>query len=317
MNVVYALSKGMKTQELLTELHGKTQGENQRERALMFADWEKEQEVIVGSKHENINGYDLKVNRTLPKAQVVMEYPGNYALILEYHIADNDIRKGTAAGSALPVTDSMPVSDVLVKKGGLVKKFYLAGINDEGLYFVRPLQGIPISKIRDIDALIGWLNKSDALLWPSYTGIYGYKDRVQGDILLMFVPYKSDGVQNKQFKKNMIGKVTHVSYRLPKNGNNKGFTDWYHVSSSRLPKHLSFGDHVIDIAKNLNGHIAQPHMTGFFAIEPLVVDIPDGGTFTMTHSEHGKKTIEVPKDHYAVLASQRGRDEITGHGVFD
>ena len=303
MNVVYNLSRGMKTVQLLSELHGRTQGENQRERALLFAEWEKTPEVKVKGFWDSKEC--VNVEKKLPKAQVVLEYPGNYALLQEYHIADADIVKGTTQSVGLPVYPNRDTKTTLVKKGEIFTKFYLAGVNDEGLYFVRPLQGVPVQVLRSIDNLLIWLNKTDI----------GYTERVQGDICMRIMPYNThlaESKQNKQYKKNAFGKITHVSYRLPKNGNNKGFTDFYHLESPRLINNLNFGDHRIKI--NGPGHMAIPHKTSMFAIEPLIVDARE---FTMTHPEHGSRTIQVPEGGYAVLASQRGRDEITSHGVFD
>jgi len=318
----------MKTRELLSELRGKTAGENQRERAQMFGAWEKSpvislanrQALIlesssVGAPQIQYDGWreleekqrieaeeKAEANgRTLPKAQVVMEYErpklvgkaDKYALILEYGIAEDDIY---APGKEFKKGVTKP----MVPKGGLTKSFYLSGINDEGQYFVRPLVGMPIEIIRDIDRILSWLNKVDLK----------YHERIQGDIVVRFVKATP---HNKQHKKNHMGKPTHVSFWLPKNGNNKGYTDWYALNSVRLEKRRDFGGHDVKITSE-KGFMVVPHKTGFFSIEPLIIDAPE---FTLTHPEHGKRTVQVPEGHYAALASQRGRDEITGHGVFD
>lgn len=338
--VEYNIRVGMKTEELYNELHGRTAGENQRERAILFQEWANTHDV----KYKGDNRFKYAEPHLIPKVQIVMEYPGNYALALEYAVAETGICLGTDEARRMPLDNTTlnrrarleelnkqekllttePESEgrqakldliakerskismtPIVKTGELLKRFYLIGINDEGMYFVRPLQEVPLDKIKSIDALLAWLNKTDL----------GYTKRIQGDIVIRFMEKNRDNLQYKHRLGETVGKALFLakrSYRLPKNGNNKGFTDWYMPTSTSLRRELNFGDHRIKVIGR--GRIALPHMSGMYAIEPLVVDAKK---FKMTHSEHGELIVEVPAGHYAVLGSQRGRDEITGHGIFD
>lgn len=196
--------------------------------------------------------------------------------------------------------------------GNIMSIFWLTGINDEGTYFLRPLEGIPEQTLRDFDKILSWLDKKDM----------GFT-RIQGDILVGFIAEVNDHVHSKCaslpcFPDYKLSE--RKSFRLPPNDSHREWTDWYHMHAYAKQTNadrwgngnrgINFGEHRI----TTDGLILTPNQERLFALEPLVIV---GQQFVMKHPEHGTVTVEIPKDHYAVLVSQRGRDEIASRGTFD
>lgn len=313
----FNLKQGMKNGEILAELRGRTAGEHEQELMLLYREVSefsesesKEKDSITDTDlyaedgrqaipifdHENEQPRKQLQRESIPRnnLEVEREWPRhNYALLrktLSYYEV-GEIGKERAYRHAVD--------------------YYLAGINDEGSYFLRPLQGITQDKTcGSLDELLGWLNKEDV----------GYTKRIQGDVVIQFIRKKD----NKEFANDAFGRTRGVieriffprlvewKYRLPANGSNREWTDGMYRASNSALKRIEFGEHNITLPKR--GLIVTPHRRGLFALEPLVIDAP---RFVMQHQEHGRLVIDIPKKHYAVLASQRGREEITAHGTFD
>ena len=313
----FNLKQGMKNGEILAELRGRTAGEHEQELMLLYHEVsefsesdskekdsttdtdlyaENGRQVIPIFDHENqpLREQHQRESRPRNNFEVVRQWPGhNYALLRKtlsyYEVGENG--KERAYRHAV--------------------NYYLAGINDEGSYFLRPLQGIPQDKTgSSLDELLGWLNKEDV----------GYTKRIQGDIVIQFIRKKD----SKEFVNDAFGRTRRVieriffprlvewNYRLPANGSNREWTDGMYRASNSALRRIEFGEHNITLPKR--GLIVTTHHQGLFALEPLVIDAP---CFVMKHQEHGRLVIDIPKKHYAVLASQRGREEITAHGTFD
>jgi len=186
-----------------------------------------------------------------------------------------------------------------------VEEYYLSGISDEGKYFMRQLSAEAITK--PMDELLQWINRNDEL----------FAIRIQGDVLLQF---RSCG--NRRINTPIIGSWSPLSTRLDEElrllENNANFQ-----ARARIPFPVVLNQGLIRAEYNLpsynltsfdlrehhiEANLGNHHVTvnGWLFINlPYVV--LDGDSFTMQHFEHGLKTIEVPKGHYAILASQRGR----------
>ncbi len=173
--------------------------------------------------------------------------------------------------------------------------YYIAGINDEGKYFLRPLNLLPAELLESLKLpdILDWLNRRDQ----------GFR-RLQGDLLVRFYPIEGNRLNDKEMGKGFRyripdvfeGQLTHEYFaRL-----HSGLSDIIQPGVSAN----SLGDHSIIVETNANVSRAFPNFT---LQEPLIVD---GEKIVLSHPQHASVTLEIPKGHYVAICSQRGRTPI-------
>ncbi len=151
--------------------------------------------------------------------------------------------------------------------------FYFCGINDEGKYFVHRMDGAPFSFAMDMTSMepvLNWVNRVDE----------GFVMRVQGDILIQFVPKHWLHQERSSNYWSFIPEPPSVLH-----------SDSYFVG---LHKSVRLGNHNI----STDGEIFS---------QTSLLTLVLGTQVVLQHPEHGIKTVDIPKDHMAVLAGQNGR----------
>jgi hypothetical protein len=146
---------------------------------------------------------------------------------------------------------------------------FLAGINDEGRYFLHefdPNQGAPTANLED---LVLWMNRAGE----------GFTKRVQGDVLLQFV-------QPQPFFNQGNPRGSPIPLRL-------GNQVFQFIDYQLTPSELRLGNHRL----TSDGRQA---MIGTY----VVISATE---FVLQHPQHGIVTERIPKGHFAVLAPQMGR----------
>lgn len=183
-------------------------------------------------------------------------------------------------------------------------RLFLAGINDENRYFLRPLDALPDEKLDgSIELIIDWVNRADQ----------GFR-RLQGDLLIKFYPYEGN-------KSKIDGCATSARYRVPsivdmpnlaKNERGEVWSDSTNLSSRLSPSQFNLGDHLI------TAHGGKAFVVPSFASAVPEPVIAEGSSITLEHPEHKTVDEQIPQGHYAVITSQRGRMPIQmGSRSFD
>lgn len=237
MTIQFKLETGMKDDQLYKELEGSVSGESLQE-----------VQQILKPNHDHI-----KEENPYPLHEVIMS-DGEYAII-----------KKTWARK--------DIFNQLV----ITNEYFWSGINDEGKYFIHPLEGFWIQndhKIK-IDDVVSWACRHDE----------GFCTRIQGDILLQFLS-KGDAEQD------MEGYLNKINI-----GNDTGSRTVYlslEKDKQQQPRNqISLGNHKI----STDGVICS-------GLDYIVLQ---GKTMMLQHPQHGLIEKDIPKDHIAVIASQRGR----------
>lgn len=180
---------------------------------------------------------------------------------------------------------------------------YIAGINDEGRYFVRPLGNIAQDKLAGIESAVDWLNRADRGFW-----------RIQGDLVVKFVSYRNNRLAVAGRKR------TTFMFRLGISANDGDAVEEMAAKNndfSRPLMHLRqddflhnerrFGNHSVVVQGWPEEVIVSPAFDGPI-MEPMVVQ---GDELELHHIEHDTVYAKIPKNHYAILVSQRGGRPIT------
>ena len=154
-------------------------------------------------------------------------------------------------------------------------RYFLMGVNDEGLYFTHELNANDVWRCKTFDELIMWVNRADE----------GFSHRIQGDILVQFVkPLKRDlDSEHNKFEVILL------------NGNCVDY--WEKMDPERYTQRgyvgNMFGNHKI-ISNNI-----------YFSSRDyrLVQD----KELILEHPQHGITKMGIPEGFSALLATQRGR----------
>ena len=150
-----------------------------------------------------------------------------------------------------------------------VSKNYVMGISDEGKYFAHEIEGVP-ARVHSMGALVDWMNRVDE----------GFTQRVQGDMLLQFVPLRQGAPEDEPDE-------IYLSHRPVLS------------AFAREKEAAVFGNHRILTPKGTR--VGSSFHDG---VEYLVLQ---GQQFIMLHPEHGMKQVRIPFNHAAVVTYQRGR----------
>jgi len=252
----FGLKKGMKYKEIYNELHYRISGETRGEVIEFFRD---DTDIRTRNTMDEMNrifGKDSIIHSPLE----VINDNGKFAIILKSTLST--VRKSICR------TD---------------EKKYISGINDEGEYFVHGLYGYHGDD--SIDNILDWINRKDE----------GFTERLQGDILLKFIPY-SDIDNNDRY---LIG-MPDLDH------------DYVEVHPSNRTKRQSqltieLGRHIL-LVRNM-AHDCSVGRGRYIIIESDIIEI--------VHPEHKKTVREIPDNNFAVIANQRGRGGSAGTSRLD
>ena len=180
---------------------------------------------------------------------------------------------------------------------------YLAGISDEGKYFVRPLGDIAESRTTKPQSALDWLNRADQGFW-----------RLQGDLVVKFMPYRKNRLpvagQRRNaflFRLGISAENGDAIEQMAEKNNDFSRPITYMRNGDFWPNSRRFGNHELIVEGWPEELIMSPAFTGN-VIEPMIVE---GAEIELHHPEHDTVYTEIPDNHYAVLASQRGGRPVT------
>lgn len=159
--IPFNLHKGMRGNEVLSELHGKVSGET-RELYQTFSN--------PGPHH---------VMKEDPLHRVIDD-DGKYAIIEKIHTTTKIMHTEKPYQNPFDPSVAYPASDVKYKSTSTDRSYFLCGINDEGTYFVHPMDTDSIKhywKTGSISSTLDVINKVEE----------GFL-RLQGDVLMKFIP---------------------------------------------------------------------------------------------------------------------------------
>lgn len=334
----------MTDEELLTELRGRVSGETGAELVKFFEIQEETLAKFYGTDLPDGSKYSV----TVPRHEVVMDN-GEHALLLKYEVKtgtevheqktkvknmkyvfekqslkdakrpNNETVEIISVGAVVPVeTEEEVVTKKDVPFERLAKVFYLAGINDEGKYFVHRMEGLPIEHIKSMEDVLSWANRSDE----------GFVKRLQGDILMqvmngftarleftkngtrrsvmstsnpVYYPVGEDEVIDRAqlYIRDLptpFAKSTEMLYDTRNSGYDTG-----------LFKKINLGNHVV----SADGYMAV--LKDQYVL--VVGNNTSASTITIQHPEHGVVVQEVPAGHALILTGQRGRGLETKDGI--
>lgn len=250
----FKLKVGMKYPEIYQELHNNVSGETSEEIQVFYTDMS---ELQAKNRIVQINRMfgDGKVGYDSHK---VILSDNNYAIIEKNSVTTS---------------------------GGSVRKrkpeYYIAGINDEDMYFVHPVANwrgqLSIKNILD------YINRTDE----------GFTERLQGDILLQFKPYKVGSNRIELGKRRRI----------------YGFEDDELIAAYPNPTNRT-APPSDDLTIELGRHTLLVKNTAkTYTTNDGTYVVVESDSIEIMHPEHKKTVREIPKGHYAILANQRGRRE--------
>ncbi len=253
----FGLRKGMRYKEIYKELHYRVSGETTEEVMEFFRD---DTDIETKNTMHDMNkifGKDSIIHSPLE----VINDNGKFAIILKSTLS--------TLGSG---TKSISRSN---------ERKYISGINDEGEYFIHSLFNYHGGS-GSIDDVLDWINRKDE----------GFSERLQGDILLKFVPYSDVGNDNKY----LIGN--------PDESHDYVLVHPNHRTEHQSQLTIELGRHIL-LIRNI---IHQSSVGGgrYFVIESDRIEI--------VHPEHKKTIREIPEGHFAVIANQKGRGGTPHYG---
>lgn len=247
---------------------------------------------VSGETSQELVEFFHRDNTTQRKSHDIIMDDGEYALILSYQYNEGLVGEQ------------------------YTKAYWIAGINDEQRYFVHRLEGIPESKLRHIQDIVSWMNRTDE----------GFVKRLQGDILIRFIANSQIWIDGKG---RPSGQLTGV---MP-----DGRTVWHGVNpegwfiydgsftTGRIIKREHFhtaGEVHVDGAFSqikLGNHTVSTNRHIIVLNDEYLVVGGDrrqqGVNLLIQHPEHTFEKLEIPAGHLAVLTGQRGRGIKTADGV--
>lgn len=189
--IKFNLKKGMKDDVLLKALQGKISGETRQE-IQQFMSRSMEDETI----HE------------------ILLIEDKYAIVLKRERKDILIpslplqKKETSNTPTRVFSPALPMISKeethTIEKTESINEYYLAGINDEGYYFLHPLEGfethfMPHNRFPTMKEVLAWVNREDE----------GYFGRIQGDMVYKYA-HRGERLSgtSRQFCKVVLGRHT-------------------------------------------------------------------------------------------------------------
>lgn len=247
----FNLQVGMKFPEIYKELHGRVSGETSNEVQEFYKDLT---DTGVLKKIADTNRM-FGGNRIKYDSHEVVTANGQYAIIQKNRVTSytGSIRKSES-------------------------EHYIAGINDEQQYFIHQISSL--HRPLDIESVLKHINRAEE----------GFTERLQGDILLKFVPYKD----TPHF-------YTLGENRLPYAREKHPVTAYINPAHRTAEPDQEFtielGRHTLLVKNRAKREETE---TGVYVVvESDLIEI--------MHPEHKKTVREIPEGHFAVLANQLGR----------
>lgn len=202
--IKFNLKKGMKDGVLLKALQGKISGETRQEiQQFMCRSTENE------TTHE------------------ILLVEDKYAIILKRELKNIVIPMMPPQRKEIHNTSTRVFSPVLpkickettytIEKTEPMNEYYLAGINDEGYYFIHPLEGfeahfIAQNRFPTMKEVLAWVNREDE----------GYFGRIQGDMVYKYVHINENYYgTSPMFCKVILGRHTITADRIIFNNRTK------------------------------------------------------------------------------------------------
>ena len=179
-------------------------------------------------------------------------------------------------------------------------EYYLAGINDEGKYFVHTLGDVAknFGRPPTMAGLLNWVNRdSDGAGWK----------RIQGDVLMCFRSYESESMEMTIQQMNASTNLRVFEFPGTKYGLSLYSTRGLAL---KLGRHILTTDGRIE----LEHHILEDtdrkvdeslYFSKVDTRAPVVAVL--GNVFTLIHPEHAPISVEIPHNKFALLTGQRGR----------
>jgi hypothetical protein len=307
--VVFKLKKGMKDGEVEAELHGRTSGESRQE-LQSFLHPRRDVETlglptleVLGDNGEyalvtsrEITTYVRAVNTGIPLCRLDEPIPKSISMpIGEVGITIPDNPNADVEIFYVGAEKSTYLVDYQTEHAHNTRD-YIAGINDEGRYFVHPIDRIynASKNVYDFEEMINYLNRTDQ----------GFSKRIQGDLLLQFIPITRETRHYTEGDYRMHYESPGRNWNLRYDADVRIFVSREGVDVRDLPKSISLGNHTV----STDGLVLPTKNRDY-----LIVDC--GSQVVIQHPQHGIVVENIPKHHYALITGQRGRDlRIESHG---
>ena len=156
-------------------------------------------------------------------------------------------------------------------------RYFLIGVNDEGLYFTHELNAEDVWQHKTFEELLAWVNRADE----------GFSTRIQGDILLQFVKLVIKGDRESSEYSSRI----EFELRLI-NGRDIGYR-WEKLDPQRYTVENMMGNHKI-----ISNNIYMKDREYWLVQDKELI---------LEHPQHGITKIGIPEGFAVLLATQRGR----------
>lgn len=273
----FGLKEGMDKKAIIAEMWGRTSGET-RGQVLQVLMPREERKIGAKAKQFTIDmlrQYVILRNRkncAFGRWLSVIKANDKYALIQETK-AHATLKTQRNGGNHIISSDD----------------YYLAGISDdEEKYFLHKLKAEGTREVarktENLDALVDFVDRKNE----------GFERRIQGDLLLQFVPIK--GTQRRQMMFNGAWTTLGQYYILQDEIERP--CRFYQVPPTNIPLQLSIGRHVITVLGEL----------AFQSRPARGYHVFGGQAITIAHPEHRTVHVKIPDDQLAVIGVQRGPD---------
>jgi|SRR5687768_2931477 len=264
----FKLRKGMTGKQIFNEMHLHTSGEAQQEVAEFLHD-DVNSVKVSGPLAEAQKALAVELRKEPWEVLDVQEIEGRmYALVKKNRLNKIDDNRRTRQSLSYTAT------------------YALAGINDEGFYFVHPLETfVGDASKESLRNIVDWVNRK-------YDGFYG---RLQGDILYKMIPLEKDS-------------ATYYTYNVSR------FSSPHLIQKEEFDKIQNPDSDSIELSlEDLGRHrLAARGVIATHQVDPTVSFRTNywsviANKVVIHHPEHQKTELEIPKNHVLVLAVQDGR----------
>lgn len=242
--IKFRLKKGTKDDILLKELRGKTSGETQQEIQQFMTTTDEisptHEVLLVEDQYAIILKKDIKHTLITPTPTPTPNTDLSYEQIM----------KGCAPIQTKETITEIKQEEKPTTKQELVNKYYLAGINDEGYYFIHRLDGfeeqfLVTNRFPTMKTILAWVNREDQ----------GYFGRIQGDMVYKFA-HRSERLHftSREFCKVYLGSHQITADAIVFDNNSKTVLVWNDESngahSQAVLYHREHGVKTIDIPRH-------------------------------------------------------------------
>jgi len=348
MVVNFALTHGMKNNDLLQELLGKVRGESsggssQQELIYLFngPPWQSYDDIIESRALEHLLNYKEDTLRTRPANHIknwLYNWLSKKCVTHEVIAVDREnkyaiIQYNRCRTRIYDVRYLAHISSSSYENPNefyYIPSYFLCGINnDDGLYFVRPLLCVPEDLITraknhgDVISIVRWCNKDDL----------GFKGLIQGNVIFAEVePRLCKMTINKEYIDEVIydftlGKKIKMYIRLDLKIHSKEKfrpCDWPHELknlTNYMSYHFQLRHKIIGNKHELN---TDGTITGV-SVDKLPseadtwssIDLSStfvilGSDLVICHPEHPTVKKQIPADKALLVSTQRGSGQIYG-----